>query len=88
MISAEISREFSKSELATAFEEASPSFQLDAVVAEYAEILRESYWARGSSLEEVLTLAQRVKGLLRDDPDVTEFADLVMRAEQISAQDR
>ena len=36
-----------------------------------------SYWARGSSLEEVMVLAQRVNTLLPDDPDVTEFADLV-----------
>ena len=84
----EISREFQTSELGTAFEEASPSFQLAAVVAEYAEILRESYWARGSSMEEVMVLAQRVNTLLPDDPDVTEFADLVTRAEQISAQAR
>ena len=62
--------------LVTALTPASPSFQLAAVVAEYAEILSESYWARGSSLEEVMVLAQRVNTLLPDDPDVTEFADL------------
>ncbi len=39
-------------------------------------------------MEEVMVLAQRVNTLLPDDPDVTEFADLVTRAEQISAQAR
>ena len=79
----EISREFDRSELTTVFEEASPRFQLDAAVAEYAEILRESYWAQDSSLEQVKVLAQRVKGLLAGDPDVAEFAGLVARAERI-----
>ncbi len=41
----EISRPFARSELAAGFEDASPGFQLSAVVAEYAEILRESFWA-------------------------------------------
>ena len=51
----------------------------------YAEVLRESYWAQDSSLEEVRTLAQRVRTLLPDDPDVAEFVDLVTRAEAIAA---
>ncbi len=33
-----------------------------------------------------MVLAQRVNTLFPDDPEVTEFADLVMRAEQIHAQ--
>ncbi|MCI0792824.1 MAG: VWA domain-containing protein [Chloroflexi bacterium] len=82
----EISREFHRSELTTVFEQASPRFQLNAAVAEYAEILRESYWAQDSSLEQVKVLAQRVKGLLAGDPDVAEFAGLVDRAERIGPE--
>ena len=83
----EISREFYRSNLSSRFEEASPRLQLDAVVAEYAEVLRGSYWAQDSSLEEVRSQAQRVGTLLPDDPDVAEFVDLVMRAESIAAKD-
>ena len=43
----EISRQFQWNELVSQFLLASPKFQLSAVVAEYAEILRESYWAQG-----------------------------------------
>ena len=82
----EISREFDRSELTTVFEQASPRFQLNAAVAEYAEILRESYWAQDSGLEQVKVLAQRVKGLLAGDPDVAEFAGLVDRAERIGPE--
>ena len=80
-----ISRDLDRKEFSTSFENASPQFQLDAIVAEYAEILRESYWARDSSLAEVRRQAQRVSALLPDDPDVSEFVRLVARAERTSA---
>ena len=83
----ETSREFYKSEFSTALEEASPRFLRDAAVAEYAEVLRGSYWARGSRLETVRRLAQRVSRLLPDDPDVAEFVDLVTQAERIAPGD-
>jgi Ca-activated chloride channel family protein len=76
----EISRSLTGAEFAPAFEDASPRFQLDAVVAEYAEILHESYWAKGSSLAGVAEEARRVAKVLPRDPDVVEFAGLVERA--------
>ena len=79
----EISRDLDRSEFGTTFELASPSFQLSAVVAEYAEILRQSHWAVGGSLTEVQKEAQRVSALLPADPDVAEFVYLVGRAEQV-----
>ena len=42
----EIDRELLRRELAVGFGESSPRFQMSAVVAEYVEILRESYWAQ------------------------------------------
>jgi hypothetical protein len=56
-------------------------------VAEYAEILRGSYWAEGSSLATVLEEAERVSRLLLDNPDVVEFVDLVRRASTIADRD-
>ncbi len=80
----EIRRDLDRSEFATTFAQASPGFQLSAVVAEYAEILRQSHWAVGGSLTEVRKEAQRVSALLPADPDVAEFVYLVSRAEQVS----
>ena len=79
----EVKLEFEREELANDFENASPRFQLSAVVAEYAEILRESYWAQDGNLTDVAAEARRVQELLPDDEHVTEFADLVTRAERI-----
>ena len=79
----EVSRSIARADLAPAFREASIRFQLDAVVAEYAEILRQSYWARESSLEDVAWEARRVAEYLPRDPEVAEFVSLVERASRI-----
>jgi Ca-activated chloride channel family protein len=76
----EINQDFDSGDMAESFSAASPRFQLDVVVAEYAEILRSSYWAEGSTLSAVLEEAEAVSRLLPDDPDVAEFADLVRQA--------
>ena len=79
----EINQTFGRTQFAGSFDVTSPRFKLAAAVAEYAEILRSSYWARGSSLENVQGLAQRVKQALPGDEDVAEFVDLVSRASRL-----
>jgi len=76
----EVSRDFYTDELAESFREADPHFQWAVIVAEYAEILRESYWAEDSNLEELLYDAERVGDRLYEDEDVREFLDLLERA--------
>ncbi|MDP6526199.1 MAG: hypothetical protein QGH15_18460 [Kiritimatiellia bacterium] len=68
------------------FETASPRFQLDAAVAEYAEILRKHYWALEGSMEDVRAVAGQVSGLLPGDRDVTEFLQLVTQAAGLASQ--
>ena len=82
----EISRVFPRSAFSEKFVDASPRLQLAAAVAEYAEILRASYWAQGGNLSNLATLSQRVRRLLPQDPDVAEFAELVTRAENIKSR--
>ena len=79
-----LAREFNSSDFGLTFEETTPYFQRDAVVAEYAEILGQSYWARGSSLAEVGVMAERVSRLLPEDLDVADFTRLLALAQQIS----
>jgi Ca-activated chloride channel family protein len=81
---AELERALDSGALAPSFEEADPHFQLDVIVAEYAEILRESYWAQRSSLGGVLEVAGRIGAQFADDPDVTEFVELVRRSALIA----
>ena len=82
----EISRDFRLNDMSAEFEEASPRFQLSAVVAEYAELLRESYWAREGSLDAVAIEAARIRRLLPDDIDAAEFAALTARAAQLAQE--
>ena len=79
----ETSHELQREELVPEFRQASARFQLAAVVAEYAEVLRESYWAQDGSLERVASEARRVREALPGDIDVAEFVDLVTRAYQL-----
>ncbi len=81
----EIYREFSRADLQVSLEQTSPRFQMAAVVAEYAEILRESYWAQEGSLEDVVSEARRVQALLPEEIDFAEFTDLVVRTQRIQA---
>jgi Ca-activated chloride channel family protein len=76
----ELSRDFDSSELAYEFRDADPYFQRSVIVAEYAEILKRSYWAEGSSLSSVYREAQRVSEYLSWDEDMGEFMELIRRA--------
>ena len=79
----EIQHTFSGNSLSDQFENAPVRYQLAAVVAEYAEVLRDSYWAREGSLEDIVAEAARIQRMLSDDSDVAEFADLTAQAERI-----
>ena len=68
----EVSREIFANELKSTFEEASASFQLAASVAEFAEILRGSYWALNGSLNVV---EQTLEGLFPFTHQRTEQQD-------------
>jgi Ca-activated chloride channel family protein len=77
------------SQLAGSWEQATPALRLASVVAEFAEILKGSFWARGSSLDELSRLAQRVsaeQGESRRAADVRELASLIGKAARLKGQ--
>ncbi len=80
----ELSKDFNTGELGSEFEESNPYFQRAVVVAEYAaeyaEILKHSYWAEGSSLKHVYHEAQRINEYLPHDETMNEFMDLIKEA--------
>ncbi|NIP41330.1 MAG: DUF3520 domain-containing protein [candidate division Zixibacteria bacterium] len=65
------------------FANTSSSFRLAACAAEFAEILRESYWAKDGNLGEVLKLAQELSFENKDDDDIIEFTAMVSRAKKL-----
>ncbi len=62
------------------FTDATATFQLDAVVVEYAEILGNSYWAHDAAIDDIVIDARRIAEYLPDDSDVQEFTQLVIDA--------
>ncbi len=66
------------------FENTSPMFRFTASVAEFAEILKKSYWAKDSNLAEVNKVAKSAVADMHDDntnlDDFNEFIELVSKA--------
>ncbi len=65
------------------FKAASCRLRLNAVVAEFAEILRRSHWARGSTLENLLLHAEPLAAAFPGERDVAEFIALVKQTRRL-----
>lgn len=76
----EISREIYAPELALYWAEARQDFRLAANAAEFAEILRESFWAKEAKLEAVL---EDLEALNLRDAKVDELKELVRKAKEL-----
>jgi Ca-activated chloride channel family protein len=73
-------------ELNKSFDNSTKEFRLASTVAEFAEILRKSYWAKGASLDRVLDHAQQLGREFKDDSNIIELVDLVSKAKQLMKQ--
>jgi hypothetical protein len=80
----ELLKDFNTHDLAREFEDADIYFQRSVVVAEYAEILKQSYWAEDSSLNAVYHEASRIYESMPRERDMEEFVDLVGQALRFS----
>ncbi len=75
---AEMTEAIAVEQLAADFEGASAAFRLAVMTAEFAEILRESYWAGERTLADLLPWLSSLEEF--EDPEVLEFFGLVRRA--------
>jgi len=76
----ETTRELRVADLAGSWDMASPRFRLAALVAELAEVLRGSFWAKDVDLDVLAKQARRVAAESVDSPralDILDFARLV-----------
>lgn len=83
---AEINEEIFTTQLKRTFQAASPEFQLAATVAEFAEILRESFWAKDGNLAAVSKSLREITPPIHNE-QVDEFRHLVSRAARFKALD-
>jgi Ca-activated chloride channel family protein len=71
------------SELQNDFNHASPRFRFTIAVAEFAEILKESYWAKNSSFDSVLDVAQDALSSMDTKQEELEFIELVKKVNDL-----
>ncbi|MYB00983.1 DUF3520 domain-containing protein, partial [Candidatus Poribacteria bacterium] len=93
----EVSEKFRVEDLKDEFEHTSPGLQFAVTVAQFAEILRESFWVKNGCLK---TVHQTLKGILQQHPEVIskdeehaekrgeELLVLVRNAERIKKQEQ
>jgi Ca-activated chloride channel family protein len=77
----EINQEISSEVMIRYFDRASDEFKLAAAAAEFSEILRKSYWAKGSTFADVLGLVKEIN-MESDSPEVIELMSLISKAQQ------
>ena len=82
----EVSEEITVSQLHESFDTAPATYRLAAAVAEFAEILRESYWAKDGSLDSVHHVVKDAFPEI-DSSGVVELMYLVNKAVSFKAQD-
>ncbi|HEX2224965.1 MAG TPA: von Willebrand factor type A domain-containing protein [Thermoanaerobaculia bacterium] len=76
----EVEQAVRPADLATRWERAPASLRLATLVAEFAEILKGSYWAKDGDLREVLRRAQQLEGDFPGDKKVRDFVGMVEKA--------
>jgi len=76
----EIERHVVATDLAHTWDQAAPRLRLAATVAEFAEILRGSFWAKESQLSDLLPEADRLARDLEGDGQVLELRDAIRKA--------
>jgi Ca-activated chloride channel family protein len=67
-------------DLVPSFNQTTPYYQLNVLAAQFAEVLRGSPYARGTTLYQLAELAQSLPNALPENKDVIEFAGLVRQA--------
>lgn len=81
----EINGNFNTWEVQPRFGQASPYFRLAVVAAQYAELLRLSPWAQGTSIGQLIEYASRIAREMPGDQEVIELVHLLERASRIQA---
>ena len=78
----ELSQEITAGETAAELSATDPYFRQSAAAAEFAELLRESFWAQCGDLDAVLALLDGVEGQLGENRSYRELRELVVDADR------
>ena len=84
----EVERAVTGADFVRRWEAASPALKLTSLVAEYAEILKRTYWAKEGDLDDVFRRAQKVSARFAGDREVADFVSLVGKAASYRERER
>ncbi len=76
----ELAQSFNTEELAPSFETTSAQFRLAVMVAAFAEELRESYWAQGFAMEDLVAQLESSAWPEFEALDIIELEGLIRRS--------
>jgi Ca-activated chloride channel family protein len=76
----ELSKEITTADVLSSLDEAPADFRLHAAAVEFAELLRDSYWAQDGSYMAVLELAAPLVGEMPGNAEVAELVELIRLA--------
>jgi Ca-activated chloride channel family protein len=82
----ERSRSIETSDLASTFADTSASFRLAVMVAEFGELLRDSYWAQQFNLNDLVEQIGSQDWPQFEDEEILEFEELVRKAAELSVK--
>jgi len=82
----ELQRAITVADILASIEEAPASFRLHVAVAEFAELLKGSFWSEGGTYGAVLSLIETVSDDTNEDEDITELVEMVRIAVRLSDQ--
>jgi Ca-activated chloride channel family protein len=82
----EVSRDITTADVLASIDEAPANFRLHAAVAEFSELLRDSYWAQDGNYVDLLTFAAPLVDEMDGNDDVAEFVDLIRTAGRLIDQ--
>jgi Ca-activated chloride channel family protein len=82
----EVSRDITTADVLASIDEAPANFRLHAAVAEFSELLRDSYWAQDGNYVDLLTFAAPLVDEIDGNDDVAEFVDLIRVAGRLVDQ--
>ncbi len=74
----------STGELIKSFNRAPYNMKLAACVAQFAEILKKSYWAKDEKLAHIIEIMNTIPKKFRNEKEIKEFIELVKKADKIT----
>ncbi|MEN6383941.1 MAG: von Willebrand factor type A domain-containing protein [Phycisphaerales bacterium] len=84
----EFNKFISTDKIAEDIDSTSTDFKLAAAAAQFSEILRKSYWAKGADINETLNLTKQVSEEREDDENISQLVDMIKQSKKMMIEQK